>query len=69
MRFQFSRLHKFGKYKKTNKILLNHFPFCLELWMNYISLTCYEHEYLRCELHFEALPRAPCSLCLFALKV
>jgi hypothetical protein len=26
-------------------------------------------EYLRCKAHFEAFPRAPCSLCLFALEV
>jgi len=29
--------------------------------MNYTSLTCYEHEYLRYEVHFEALPRTPRS--------
>ena len=37
--------------------------------MNYAPLTWYEQEYLTYKAHFEALPRTPCSLCLFALKV
>jgi hypothetical protein len=37
--------------------------------MNYAPLTWYKQEYLRYKAHFEALPRAPCSLRLFALKV
>ena len=37
--------------------------------MNYAPLTWYEQEYLRCKANFEALPRAPWSLRLFALKV
>ena len=37
--------------------------------MNYAPLGWYEQEYLRCKSHFEALPRAPWSLRLFALKV
>jgi len=37
--------------------------------MNYAPLTWYKQEYLRCKAHYEALPRAPCSLRLFALKV
>ena len=69
MGFQFSHLHKLENTEETHKILLNHFPFCLELWMNYAPLTWYEQEYLRYKAHFEALPRAPCSLRLLALKV
>jgi hypothetical protein len=30
--------------------------------MNYKPLTWYEQEYLIYKAHFEALPRAPCSL-------
>ena len=30
--------------------------------MNYTPLTWYEQEYLIYKAHFEALPRAPCSL-------
>jgi hypothetical protein len=37
--------------------------------MNYAPLTWYEQEYLTYKTHFEALPIAPCSLRLFALKV
>jgi len=37
--------------------------------MNSAPLTWYEQEYLRYKAHFEVLPRAPCSLRLFALKV
>jgi hypothetical protein len=37
--------------------------------MNYVPLTWYEQEYLRCKAHFEALPIAPCSLLLVSLKV
>jgi len=37
--------------------------------MNYAPLTWYEQEYLTCKAHFEALPRAPCSLRLVSLKV
>ena len=48
--------------KQTNKTLLSHFPVCLELRMNYTPLTWYEQEYLRCNAHFEVLPRAPFSL-------
>jgi hypothetical protein len=54
--------------KQTNKTLLSHFLVCLELRMNYALLTWYEQEYLRYKAHFEALPRAPCSLRLVSLK-
>jgi len=37
--------------------------------MNYTPLARCEQEYRRYKAHFEALPRAPCSVCLFALKV
>jgi len=37
--------------------------------MNYAPLTWYEQKYLRYKAHFDALPRTPCSLHLFALKV
>jgi hypothetical protein len=45
------------------------FPVCLELRMYYVPLTWCEQELLKYKAHFEALPRAPCSLRLFALKV
>jgi hypothetical protein len=50
-------------------MLLNHFPVCLELRLNYTPLTWYEQEFRRCKAHFETLPRATCFLRLFALKV
>jgi len=37
--------------------------------MNYAPLTWYEQEYMRYKAHFEALPKAPCSLRPYALKV
>jgi len=37
--------------------------------MNYTPLNWCEQEYLKYKAHFEVLPRAPCSLRLFALKV
>jgi hypothetical protein len=37
--------------------------------MNYAPLTWYEQECLSSKAHFEALPRARCSLRLFRLKV
>jgi hypothetical protein len=40
-----------------------------ELWMYHTPLTWYEREYLSYKIHFEALPRAPCPLRLFASKV
>jgi len=37
--------------------------------MNCTPLSWYEQEYLSYKAHFEALPRAPYSLRLFALEV
>jgi len=51
-------LHKFGKYKGTNRTFQNHFHFCLELWMYHTPPTWYEQENLGYKAHFEALPRA-----------
>ena len=62
-------MSKFENTKWNNKTLLSRFPFCLQLLMNYTPLGWCEQEYRRYKAHFEALPRAPCSLCLFALKV
>jgi hypothetical protein len=39
-------LPKFGKYKKPNKTLRNHFPFTLKLWMYHTALIWYEQEIL-----------------------
>jgi hypothetical protein len=65
MQFQFLALHKFGKYKTTNKTIVNHVS--LELWMYHTPLTWYEQESLGHKAHFEALPRAlvfcVCSRC------
>ena len=57
-------LPKFGKIQ-TNKKLLSHFPFRLELWMCHAPLTWYEQESLGHKAHFEALPRALWFLHLF----
>jgi len=58
-------LPKFEKHKTTNKTLLSHFPFSLELWMYHAPLAWYKQESLGHKAHFEALPRALWFLCLF----
>jgi hypothetical protein len=51
----------------NNKILPNHFPCCLELWMYHTPFTWYEQENVGCETHFEPLPGALWFLRLFTL--
>jgi len=58
-------LHKFGKYKTTNKTLQTHFP--SELWMYHTQLTWYEQENLGYKVNFEAWPRTLWFLFLFTL--
>jgi hypothetical protein len=68
-KFNSLALPKFGKFKTTNKTLLNHFPFSLELWMYHAPLTWCEQESLGHKAHFEVLPRALWFLHLFTLYV
>jgi hypothetical protein len=51
-------LHKFGKYKTTNRSFRNHFPFCLELWMYHTPLTWYEQENLGYKAHVEVFAQS-----------
>jgi hypothetical protein len=49
-------LHKFGKYKKSNKTILNCFPFTVDLWMYGAQLAWQKQGNLEYKPHFEALP-------------